>query len=181
MDGALQEKIPAWVDGRLVPVEKLEVHRRGLRHKAVSVFVLEGSRVLIQKRAAGKYHTPGLWANSCCTHPRWEEAALACAGRRLEEELGITGLSLAQVGQVEYRADVGRGMVEHELVDIFRAAAGPGLVVRPEPQEVEAVRWVELSDLTEEMRREPERFTPWLQIYLAEHLDMIVGSTGLHD
>ena len=65
------------------------MHRRGLRHKAVSVFVLVGARVLIQKRAAGKYHTPGLWANTCCTHPRWEETALACAGRRLDEELGI--------------------------------------------------------------------------------------------
>ncbi len=178
MDGALQEKIPAWVDGRLVPVEKLEVHRRGLRHKAVSVFVLEGTRVLIQKRAAGKYHTPGLWANTCCTHPRWEETALACAGRRLDEELGIGGLSLGHVGQVEYRADVGRGMVEHELVEIFRAEAGPDLPVRPNPQEVEAVRWVELDELTEEVRREPERFTPWLRIYLAEHLDRILGPAG---
>lgn len=181
MEGALQEEIPAWVDGRLVPVGKLEVHRRGLRHKAVSVFVLDGARVLIQKRAAGKYHTPGLWANTCCTHPRWEEAALACAGRRLDEELGITGLSLVPVGQVEYRADVGRGMIEHELVEIFRAAAGPDLAVRPNPLEVEAVRWVELSDLTAEVRREPERFTPWLRIYLAEHLDRIVGSTGFRD
>ena len=64
MDASLAELIPAWVDGRLVPVGKLEVHQRGLRHKAVSVFVLDGTRVLIQKRAAGKYHTPGLWAKN---------------------------------------------------------------------------------------------------------------------
>ena len=92
MDASLEELIPAWVDGRLQPLAKLEVHQRGLRHKAVSVFVIEGPRVLIQKRAAGKYHTPGLWANTCCTHPRWEEEAATCAVRRLREELGISGL-----------------------------------------------------------------------------------------
>ena len=74
------------------PVGKLEVHQRGLRHMAVSVFVLDGHAVLIQQRAAGKYHTPGLWANTCCTHPRWGEEPAACAVRRLREELGITGL-----------------------------------------------------------------------------------------
>ena len=85
--------IPAWVDGKLTPVEKLEVHQRGLRHKAVSVFVMDGpDKVLIQRRALGKYHTPGLWANTCCTHPLWNETAADCAVRRLREELGITGL-----------------------------------------------------------------------------------------
>ena len=66
--------IPAWVNGELTPVEKLEAHIKGFRHKAVSVFVVDGPRVLIQKRAATKYHTPGLWANTCCTHPDWHEA-----------------------------------------------------------------------------------------------------------
>ena len=99
MDASLAELIPAWVDGRRVPVGKLEVHQRGLRHKAVSVFVLDGTRVLIQKRAAGKYHTPGLWANTCCTHPLWEEDAAFCAVRRLREELGITGLVPAFAGR----------------------------------------------------------------------------------
>ena len=176
MDASLAELIPAWVDGRLVPVGKLEVHQRGLRHKAVSVFVLDGTRVLIQKRAAGKYHTPGLWANTCCTHPLWEEDAASCAVRRLREELGITGLVPAFAGQVEYRADVGGGLVEHELVDIFVAKAGVGLEVRPDPSEVEAVRWVDLDALKAELQRQPERFTPWLRIYLADHLVQIFGA-----
>ncbi|MFY9241096.1 MAG: NUDIX domain-containing protein, partial [Roseovarius sp.] len=81
--------IPAWVGDTLVPVEKLEVHERGLRHKAVSVFVVSGDDVLIQRRALGKYHTPGLWANTCCTHPNWDEKSLDCAARRMEEELGV--------------------------------------------------------------------------------------------
>jgi isopentenyl-diphosphate Delta-isomerase len=70
--------------------------------------------VLIQQRALGKYHTPGLWANTCCTHPHWGED-LACARRRLREELGITGWRWP-AGQVEYRADVGGGLTEHEVV-----------------------------------------------------------------
>ena len=61
--------IPAWVNEALTPVEKLEVHQRGLRHKAVSVFVMRNNETLIQRRALEKYHTPGLWANACCTHP----------------------------------------------------------------------------------------------------------------
>lgn len=177
MDAALEEQIPAWVDGRLTPVGKLEVHQKGLRHKAVSVFVLEGTRVLIQKRAAGKYHTPGLWANTCCTHPRWEEEAATCALRRLREELGISGLYPAYVGRVEYRAEVGRELIEHELVDIFVAEAAPGLTVAPNPAEVEEVRWVDLYDLKAEVLRSPDRFTPWLQIYLRDHLDQIFGAS----
>jgi len=173
MDGGLEEMIPAWVDGRLTPVGKLAVHQRGLRHKAVSVFVLDGDRVLIQQRAAGKYHTPGLWANTCCTHPRWDEDPATCAERRLREELGITGLVPAAVGRVEYRAEVGQGLTEHELVDIFVAEAAADLRVVPNPDEVQAVRWVALDDLAAEVRRDPAPFTPWLRIYLDEHLDLI--------
>ena len=81
----MTELVPAWVDDRLTPVEKLDVHRRGLRHMAVSVFVMRVDHVLLQKRAAEKYHTPGLWANTCCSHPRWGEAPLDCGNRRLRE------------------------------------------------------------------------------------------------
>jgi len=167
--------IPAWVDGTLVPVDKLEVHQRGLRHKAVSVFVIRGMDVLIQRRALGKYHTPGLWANTCCTHPDWDEAPEVCATRRLREELGISGLHPEHRDRVEYRADVGAGMVEHEVVDIYLARADKGLKVTPNPDEVMEVRWVNYQDLQAEVARWPERFTPWMKIYLAEHSDRIFG------
>ena len=167
--------IPAWVDGTLQPVEKLAAHQRGLRHKAVSVFVLRGEDILIQQRALGKYHTPGLWANTCCTHPDWGEGAEPCATRRLEEELGITGLPLKHRGQVEYRADVGGGLIEHELVEVFVAQAGNDMPLRPNPDEVMATRWVSHRDLTEQIAQEPAKFTPWLRIYLASHADMIFG------
>lgn len=161
--------IPAWVEGRLVPFDKIAAHLEGHRHKAVSVFVLGGDRVLIQRRALGKYHTPGLWANTCCTHPHWGEDSRDCAVRRLREELGITGLALALAGKVEYRADVGGGMTEHEVVDIFTADAPEGLAVAPNPAEVMDLRWIALADLQAEVAATPERFTPWLRIYLAEH------------
>ena len=172
----MTDMIPAWVEGKLTPVEKLEVHRRGLRHKAVSVFVMSGDKVLIQRRALSKYHTPGLWANTCCTHPLWNEAAIDCAVRRLSEELGITGLYPSFRDQVEYRAAVGGGLVEHEVVDIFIADAPATLKVTPDPAEVAEIRWIDLYDLAAEVQRWPERFTPWLRIYLDEHKDRIFGT-----
>lgn len=173
----MSECIPAWRDGILAPVEKLAVHEMGLRHKAVSVFVVAGTRVLLQQRAAGKYHTPGLWANTCCTHPRWNEAPDDCAVRRLREELGISGLQPEWRQRTEYRADVGGDLVEHEVVDIFlaRVPDPSALRVDPDPSEVAAVRWLELSDLVAETAEAPHRFTPWLRIYLDRHADTIFG------
>ncbi|WP_371156089.1 isopentenyl-diphosphate Delta-isomerase [Jannaschia sp. 2305UL9-9] len=167
--------IPAWVDGTLTPVEKLEVHRRGLRHKAVSVFVMNGARILIQQRALSKYHTPGLWANTCCTHPHWNEDNTTCAMRRVSEELGITGLQMHPRGVLEYRAEVGNGLTEHEVVEVFTAEAPADLPMRLNPEEVAAVRWIDLYDLAAEVERHPDRFTPWLRIYLADHMDAIFG------
>ena len=170
-----QTLIPAWVEDRLMPVDKLDAHLRGLRHKAVSVFVMHGDRILIQRRALGKYHTPGLWANTCCTHPLWEETGLACATRRLDEELGITGLTLEYRDTVEYRADVGGGMVEHEVVDIFVSKVTTVPDLSPNPDEVMAVRWVPYADLRQQVVNDPGRFTPWLRIYLDTYAPQIFG------
>lgn len=168
-------KIPAWVNGVLTPVEKLEVHQRGLRHKAVSVFVMDGTRVLIQQRALGKYHTPGLWANTCCTHPHWVEDAKVCAVRRLTDELGIAGLEPVFRDQIEYRAGVGGGLIEHEVVDLFVAAASEWtLDLALNPDEVADTRWVDIHDLACEVEDAPNLFTPWLRIYLEQHLDLVI-------
>jgi isopentenyl-diphosphate delta-isomerase len=146
----------------------LDEHQRGLRHLAVSVFVMNGPRTLLQRRALGKYHTPGLWANACCTHPRWGEAPLDCATRRVREELGLTGATLRRVGGTEYRADVGGGLIEHEVVDLFVAEVPLDVPLRLNPDEVMQVEWVSLSDLSDQIKADPARFTPWLRIYLAE-------------
>jgi isopentenyl-diphosphate Delta-isomerase len=162
----MTDLIPAWVNGALAPVEKLKTHQLGLRHLAVSVFVLAGDKILLQRRALGKYHTPGLWTNTCCTHPRWGEAAIDCAARRLTEELGISDLALVAAGQIEYRADVGNGLTEHEVVDLFFAHATPDLPMALNPAEVMQTRWVARADLIAAVKDHPDHYTPWLKIYL---------------
>ncbi|NVO23556.1 isopentenyl-diphosphate Delta-isomerase [Donghicola mangrovi] len=169
----MADLIPAWRDGVLTPVEKLEVHRLGLRHPAVSVFLRDGDRILLQQRALTKYHTPGFWANTCCTHPHWGEAADVCALRRMAEELGVTGITVTFREEVEYRADVGQGLTEHEVVQIFVADAPEGLTITPNPAEVEAVEWVTLPDLERRLSETPEQFTPWLKVYMQDHVDVI--------
>lgn len=169
--------IPAWENGILRPLEKLSVHQRGLRHLAVSVFVLRGEEVLLQRRALSKYHTPGLWANTCCTHPAWGEPAPTCANRRLREELGITGLSLQPRGRVEYRADVGGDLVEHEVVDIFTAHVAGSLPMQLNPDEVEETKWMDRASLLAALSEKPDDFTPWLRIYMQQHSDTIFGES----
>ncbi|MCP2679509.1 isopentenyl-diphosphate Delta-isomerase [Maricaulaceae bacterium NA33B04] len=153
-------------DGQRFAIDKLEAHRKGLLHDAVSVFVFDGEDMLIQQRAAAKYHCPGLWANACCTHPDWGEDAAASARRRLGEELGID-LALTEVGLTTYKADVGNGLIEHERVRIFRGEADRNtLTFNLHPDEVSAVRWARPKDLITEVASHPDRFAPWLRIYL---------------
>ena len=173
--------IPAWVDGTLTPVEKLEAHQRGLKHKAVSVFVIRGTEILLQQRALGKYHTPGLWANTCCTHPDWDEAPSVCAVRRLKEELGIKALPLEHRHHLEYRADVGNGLIEHEVVEVYLGRAPRDLRVDPNPDEVMATEWVDYHDLLAMVTRNPERYTPWLRIYVTDHAKTIFGADLTYD
>ena len=176
MTGQDQQMIPTWVDGVLTPVDKLEAHIRGLRHRAVSVFLRDpAGQLLIQRRALGKYHTPGLWANTCCTHPLWDEAPLDCANRRLDQELGITGVAPVWRQQVEYRADVGGGLTEHEVVDIFLVDASKGVAVTPNPEEVMDTDWLMLAELEQQIAARPDQFTPWLRIYLDQHKAAIFG------
>lgn len=162
--------VTAWVDGEMQPVEKLEAHRRGLRHKAISVFLIHGDDLLIQRRALGKYHTPGLWANTCCSHPDWGESSERCAARRLWEELGIEDVPLSHVSQIEYRAAVGDGLTEHELVDVFLSRVESRPRMKLNVDEVMDVSWVSVEALPEMVMNTPEVYTPWLRIYLERGL-----------
>ena len=170
------QMIPAWVEGVLTPVEKLDVHRRGLRHQAISVFVMSGDQVLLQQRAAAKYHSGGKWSNTCCTHPLWGEAFADCAQRRLNEELGISGLRLEHVDQIEYRADVGGGLTEHELVEVYLAQAPLDLPLSLNAEEIEATRWVDLATLKRDVAANPSAYSAWLAIYLHDHARRIFGT-----
>ena len=159
-------------DGSLFPVGKMEVHRRGMLHQAVSVFVFSGDELLIQRRAATKYHCGLQWANTCCTHPHWGEDERSAATRRLREELGISvELELARV--ITYEADVTDGLVEHERVQVFWGIADKAnLPMRLNSDEVQDISWADLDTLRAQIRRRPQDFTPWFQIYLARWTEL---------
>lgn len=153
-------------DQSLFPVEKMDAHRRGVFHQAISVFVFDGARLLIQKRADSKYHSGGLWANTCCSHPEYGETAEDCAGRRLNEELGFT-VPVTRRATVEYRADVGNGLWEHERVVVFQGTADAAtLAAAPNPDEVSDIRWLTVPDLRADITANGAQYTPWLRIYV---------------
>ena len=172
--------IPTWVNGQLVPVEKLKAHQDGLLHKAVSVFMICGSSILIQRRALAKYHTPGLWANTCCTHPFWDEPAIQCAKRRMKDELGIADCQPVFRDKVEYRADVGNGLTEHERVSVFSAHVETPPQMTLNQDEVMGVRWVDYHALKADVQNDPDKFTPWLKIYLDQHSESIFDAKLLN-
>lgn len=148
---------------------KLQAHERGLLHRAFSVFVLNArGEVLLQRRADGKYHSAGLWTNTACGHPRPGEPVAAAARRRLAEEMGID-CTLLPVGRLVYRAEVGGGLVEHELDHLFhgRHDAAPS----PDPAEVGDWRWVRVETAVGDAREHPERYTPWFALALAGLID----------
>lgn len=140
---------------------KLEVHRKGLRHRAVSGFVFSrDGRLLIQRRAFSKYHCGGLWANSCCSHPRPGEDPRNCMERRLHEELGLR-LSMVYFGDFSYRADLDGGMIENEYVHGF---VGVGeYVLDLNPEEVQDVDWVAMETLP---ALPEQQLAPWFKKYI---------------
>lgn len=145
--------------------DKLATHRAGTLHRAFSVIIWDNAgRLLLQKRNARKYHSGGLWTNACCGHPRPDEDVAAAASRRLEEEMGFT-CPLEALGTMQYRAELDDGMIEHELVHVFRGIHDGA--VAPDTEEVETYRWSSLEDVRTDIDATPERFTAWFRKYLA--------------
>lgn len=154
------------------PIEKLDAHVRNVPHVAISIFVFHGQRLLLQKRADTKYHSGGLWANTVCSHPRWNEDAQICAGRRLQEELGWE-VPLREFGRIDYAARVGT-LYENEHVHCFygnlEAAVLPAEF---NPDEVSATQWLTIPEILEKISSQPELFSVWFKIYMAKHRSMI--------
>jgi isopentenyl-diphosphate delta-isomerase len=145
--------------------EKLQTHRDGALHRAFSVFVFDSAgRLLLQKRAREKYHSGGLWSNTCCGHPRPGEATQAAARRRLFEEMGFDCEPRAAFGFL-YRAELAGGLVEHEYDHVFLGRFDG--VPAPDAGEVEDWRWLTLGELRAELASRPEAYSYWLRVALA--------------
>lgn len=147
--------------------EKLAVHEAGLLHRAFSIFlVAPDGRVLLQQRARTKYHSGGLWANSCCGHPRPGETSRHAAERRLGEELGAS-TKLHFGFRTHYRAEFGNGLAENEIVYVFFGRLPGQLKLNPE--EVAAVKLQSFDALQKDAARQPKKYVFWLNHYLTRH------------
>lgn len=150
-------------DNPLGTAEKLAAHRDNLCHRAFSVFIYRKRpqlELLLQQRAANKYHSPLLWTNTCCSHPRPGEEVIEAGQRRLKEEMGMA-IKLHSLGRFHYIAHFNNGLVENE-VDHVLIGEGDDQAIAPDPNEVKAYRWIALADLKNALNHEPQQFTPWL-------------------
>jgi isopentenyl-diphosphate delta-isomerase len=149
-------------DRQIGTAEKLEAHRRPRLHRAFSVFIHHGGRMLIQRRAENKYHSGGLWANACCSHPREGERTEDAAARRAEHELGALGLETEELFSFVYMNKFRDDMHEYEYDHVFLADYGGKL--SPNTEEIVDVEWVESGELARRLRAEPEIFASWFLI-----------------
>jgi isopentenyl-diphosphate delta-isomerase len=145
--------------------EKMKAHEEGDLHRAFSIFIFNGKgELLLQKRAASKYHSAGLWSNTCCSHPRPGETTKEAARRRLFEEMGLD-CDIEEIFASIYRADFNH-LTEHEYDHVFIGLHdGPPLL---NETEAEAWKWVGIEDLRRDLRLRPERYTYWLRILMNE-------------
>ena len=143
---------------------KERAHTEGLLHRAFSVVLwregVAGKELLLARRAPGKYHSAGLWANSCCSHPRVGEELFAAARRRVAEELGAQAGELREVGSFVYRAAFQNGISEFEFDHVFVAPCMGN--VDPDPTEASEVRWVSAREAARELTEHPETFCVWV-------------------
>lgn len=151
-------------DREIGTAEKLEAHKRGDLHRAFSIMVWDSrGRLLLQRRQIGKYHSGGLWTNSCCGHPRPGELPGIAAARRLGEEMGIA-CTLLPIGTFAYRAELGAGLTEHEFVHLFRGRYDGA--VAPNPEECDGYSWSDPDVIRRQVKSVPERFSIWFRKYV---------------
>lgn len=151
---------------------KMQAHQKGLLHRAFSSFIFDTrGRLLLQRRAVSKYHSAGLWSNTCCGHPRPGEATTNAARRRLDEEMGFD-CELRRVGTFFYREPFSNGLIEHEFVHLHVGRFNGSIF--PDPAEVGAWKWIEISELLAWIGSDPEAFTVWFRKMILD-----VGEAGL--
>lgn len=152
-------------------MEKLEAHQQGILHRAFSVFLFNSkNEMLLQQRAASKYHCPLLWTNTCCSHPRENESNLAAAERRLNEEMGLK-TDLSHAFHFIYKAEFSNGLIEHELDHVFVGISDTPPIINPE--EVNDFKYVSCEWITQDIDANPSMYTPWFKIALPRVMEKL--------
>lgn len=154
--------------------EKETVHKKGLLHRAFSVFVVSKNKMLIQRRNKNKYHSGGLWTNACCSHPRENETLSDAVERRLREELGIKSMEAAESFHFIYYYPFENGLCEYEYDHVF-IMEYDGSEISPEPSETDSVQWITFDALAQELVESPEKFTAWFLIAAPKILEILKG------
>ncbi|MFH1187620.1 MAG: isopentenyl-diphosphate Delta-isomerase [bacterium] len=157
-------------DNEIGAEEKLKAHREGKLHRCFSILVFNSkNELLIQQRAKTKYHTPGLWTNTCCSHPRKGKNLKEEAQKRLKEEMGFN-CELKEIFSFIYKAKFDNGLTEHEYDHVFigKFDSEPN----PNPEEADDYKWVSLDDLKKDITKNPKKYTPWFGIILKKLLTM---------
>lgn len=155
-------------------MEKIEAHRKALLHRAFSVLIFNSNgEMLIQQRALDKYHSPGLWTNTCCSHPCPGEKAREGAQRRLKEEMGMEE-ELTFLFKFIYKAPFENGLTEHEMDHVFIGRSD----ILPEinPSEAAAYRYMTLEEIRKDMQENPRKYTVWFRILIEKHYMQLSSS-----
>lgn len=139
---------------------KLDAHRSPMLHRAFSVFLYRRGELLLQQRAMGKYHCPGIWANTCCSHPYPQEDTAAAAKRRLVEETGIEHDALREIFAFSYYAPFDNGLYEYEYDHVF-VGEYMGEPQAYDCEEIEQMAWVNMDTLLADMTEQPQKYAPW--------------------
>lgn len=150
---------------------KMEAHQKGVLHRAFSVFVFNNKgELLIQQRALTKYHSAGLWSNTCCSHPLPNEATDHAATRRLQEEMGLQ-IPLKPIFSFIYRAPLENGLTEYEFDHVYLGKSDHEPIINT--HEVENFRYIKPKDLLKEIDKNPNNYTEWLKICLSNVLEKL--------
>ena len=155
-------------------MEKMQAHVEGRMHRAVSVFLFNSkNELLLQQRAAGKYHSAGLWTNTCCSHPRPEESVEDAAIRRLSEEMGMR-CALQKSFTFEYKALLDHQLTEYEFDHVFTGVTDDEPILNP--AEVATWKYVNIENLQVDVLVNPEQYTEWFKICLRDHSEALFRS-----
>jgi isopentenyl-diphosphate Delta-isomerase len=151
-------------DNEIGSGEKLEVHQQAKLHRAFSILVFNSKgELLIQQRAKDKYHCPGIWANTCCSHPRVGETTIEAAHRRLVEEMGFD-CPLEEKHSFVYKAEFDNGLTEHEFDHVLIGQYNGQISTNP--QEVDDSQWISLVELKKDIAVNPSKYAPWFKIII---------------